>query len=106
MGANSIGGWTGQKEHGGRPFRIWGSKLTENVSQAMARDVLGMGILALEKAGFPVLLHFHDEALVEVDEDNAIDAAKEVEHIFTTPPEWALDLTLASSVEITDRYKK
>lgn len=55
------------------PFRyIWrklytyGGKLTENAVQAIARDVLAKAMLRVAAAGYPIILHVHDEIVAEV----------------------------------------
>lgn len=45
--------------------RTWGGTLTENIVQAVARDLIMEGILRLEKAGYKTLLTVHDEAICE-----------------------------------------
>jgi DNA polymerase len=59
---NEQGKWV--KVRNGRG--IWGGQLTENVVSALARDHLADAILRLEAAGYPVVVHVHDSACVEV----------------------------------------
>ncbi len=54
----SSGGW-------GR-IESYGPKLVENIVQATARDCLAVAIDRLERAGFPVVFHVHDEVICEV----------------------------------------
>jgi DNA polymerase len=53
-------GWKRNKDH------IWGGVFTENLTQAVARDLLAAGMLRVEAAGFPVVLHMHDSVACEV----------------------------------------
>lgn len=46
----------------------YGPKLAENVTQAVARDIFYDGKLRLERAGYPIVLHTHDEPVAEVRE--------------------------------------
>ena len=55
-----------QASEGVRETKIWGGFITENACQAIARDIFGDILLRLEKAGISVVLHSHDEVLVEV----------------------------------------
>tara|TARA_R110002096_G_scaffold147108_3_gene306785 strand:- start:657 stop:2408 length:1752 start_codon:yes stop_codon:yes gene_type:complete len=64
---------------------LYGGKLAENVVQAIARDVMGANLLRLEEAGHQILLHIHDEAIIEVDAD--FDTS-EVESIMAHTPSW------------------
>lgn len=97
----------GDFTHNSMQPRLWGGTLTENITQRMARDVLANAILNLEKTGFPVIFHAHDEVILEVEETAANDYTKsEAIHILTTPPEWAPDLPLGAEGDYADAYTK
>ncbi len=84
----------------------YGGKLTENIVQAIARDLLGSSMLQLEAAGYHPVCHIHDECLVEVPEDNAQECYKEMAHIMETPPTWASDFPLRADGYTTPFYLK
>lgn len=98
---------TGWLAHAGQCLapaaRIYGGLLCENVVQATARDVFAHGLLNLEAAGFPVLFHVHDEAIV--DAPAGADPAA-IARLLTAPPAWCRDLPVAADCEVSDRYKK
>lgn len=85
---------------------IWGGHLTENVVQAMARDILAEAILATEDAGWPIGLHVHDEEVGVVDEADGEEALADIIEIMRTPPAWAPDIPLGAEGQVTKRYCK
>lgn len=64
--------YMGKQQNGSRWLRInsHGGKFIENIVQAIARDVLREGMLALHKAGFWLIGHVHDEAISEERKDD------------------------------------
>jgi DNA polymerase I-like protein with 3'-5' exonuclease and polymerase domains len=98
--------WRTRVERGGPAYKIHGPKVTENLTQAMARDVLALNILQAERAGLPVVLHVHDEIVTCVPEGDAEEAKRELVRIMSTPPEWAPDLPVGVEATISRRYWK
>ena len=73
---------------------LHGGLLTENVVQAIARDLLVRVILECEKAGIPIVLHIHDEVIACVPEVQAEQAMETMIQIWRTVPQWAEGLVL------------
>lgn len=83
----------------------WGGKLTENVVQAVARDLVMEALLRLEKTGiyFPVLA-VHDEIVGERNKEKG--STEEFEKIMSEVPEWASGLPIKVEAWSEDRYRK
>jgi DNA polymerase len=90
-------------EMGGTVTHWFGGKLAENLVQGTARDVLAAAILRIEAAGHSVVLHVHDEVVVECDMDVT---DEQIHALITVTPEWCPGLPIDSSVESADRYFK
>lgn len=84
----------------------YGGKLTENIVQAISRDLLGNSMLNLENSEYYPVCHIHDECLVEVPEENAKEYYEEMAYIMSTPPDWASDLPLRADGYTTPFYLK
>jgi DNA polymerase len=95
--------WTASVERGGPQIPFYGGKLCENLVQAVARDVMGAAVLRLEKAGCPVVMHIHDEAVCEV--DNSVPAG-EIERLMSVCPEWLDGCPIGAEATDAVRYKK
>jgi DNA polymerase len=86
-------------------FALYGGLATENVVQAIARDLLAWGITKAEVAGYPVIGHVHDEIITEVARDFDPDA-KRFERLICELPAWAAGLPLGASGYSGNRLKK
>jgi DNA polymerase len=78
----------------------YGGSLTENVTQAVARDLLAHALSEMDEAGMEVVGHVHDEVLVAGDDIEA------VTRLMTAAPRWAHGLPLAAEGFVTTRYRK
>jgi DNA polymerase len=84
----------------------YGGKLSENITQAIARDLLAEAILRCEDFGFPVVLHVHDEIVVELPERHAKIYEQEVFNKVKKNPAWCPDLPIAVEGWRGKRYRK
>ena len=84
-------------------LRTYGGKLTENIVQATARDILGYVILRAEQRGLNVVFHIHDEIIVEATKDQTLPM---VEALFSEPIPWCKDLPLKGAGYTTPYYLK
>lgn len=88
------------------PVDTYGGKLTENITQAVARDILAEAIERLEAAGYQVVFHVHDEVVVEVSTDNPEKDLAAVKDIMGQSLPWAPGLPLAADGWVGDFYTK
>ena len=92
--------------------QTYGGKLVENIVQAIARDVLAYAIstistrLTTGDLDARIVLHVHDEVVVEVEAECAEQVQGYLEKVFSTPPNWAAGLPLKGESFISDYYKK
>ena len=82
----------------------FGGKLAENATQAIARDILAHAMLNLDAAGYPIVFHVHDEAVMEmpIGEGSMDDACA----VMGQPPDWASDLPLRADGYECAYYRK
>ena len=82
----------------------YGAKFCENIVQATARDVLAEAMLRLEKKGFDIVCHIHDEVVLEVPEGSS--SVEEVNEIMAVCPDWCEGLPLKAAGFESPFYKK
>ena len=85
-------------------LRTYGGKLVENIVQAIARDCLAAAMTRLEAEGYQIVMHIHDEVVIECPAD-ACDLDN-VCRIMGEPIDWAKGLILTADGYVTDYYKK
>lgn len=82
----------------------FGGKIAENCTQSIARDLLAHAMQNLEAAGYPIVFHVHDEAVIEVPIGQG--SVEEACRIMAIPPDWAQDLPLRADGEEMEFYRK
>ena len=86
--------------------KLWPGMFVENVTQAVAADVLRGTLVRLEDKGYPVRLHTHDEILVETDEPSAEDTARRLGIIMRQGFNWSFGLPIMSEETVAPYYSK
>ena len=81
----------------------WGGKLVENIVQAVARDCLAVALLRLDKAGYDIVFHVHDEIIAEAPEGSRWE---DMADIMGLPIDWAPGLLLRGDGYETKFYMK
>ena len=85
-------------------IETYGPKLVENIVQATSRDLLALAMLRLRDSGFDIVMHIHDEAVLEVPNGKA--SVEEVCQIMAIAPVWAEGLPLMADGYECNFYKK
>ncbi|SPP31537.1 hypothetical protein ARAF_0669 [Arsenophonus endosymbiont of Aleurodicus floccissimus] len=86
-------------------LKTYGGKITENICQSTARDVLAYNIPPIEKTGYEIVLTVHDEIISEAP-DTPQFSAEVLSTLLSAKPYWAFDLPLNAAGFETDRYRK
>lgn len=84
-------------------LETYGPKLVENIVQATARDILAEAMLRLTKAGYKIVMHVHDEAVIEAPASASLE---DICSVMAKQPKWAKGLLLRADGYICDYYKK
>lgn len=82
----------------------YSGKLTENITQATARDLLAEAMHRMELAGLDIVGHVHDEVILEVPENST--TVEKVCGIMNQNPKWADGLPLSSAGYTGNYYFK
>ena len=83
----------------------YGGKLVENIVQATARDCLAEVMKRVSSLGYKIVMHVHDEIIVDVPNEDK-DAPAKITAIMGEPISWAPGLPLRGDTYETDFYKK
>ncbi|HBA50149.1 MAG TPA: hypothetical protein DCZ91_20620 [Lachnospiraceae bacterium] len=85
-------------------IETYGPKLVENIVQGTARDLLAEAMLRLKKRGYQIVMHIHDEVVLEV--PDGVSSVEEVCSIMAEQPDWAVGLPLRADGYECAFYKK
>lgn len=85
-------------------IETYGPKLVENIVQAASRDLLAEAMLRLHGAGYEIVMHIHDEVVIEAHINR--NSLEEVCEIMSIAPEWAEGLFLKADGYECSYYKK
>ena len=96
MGINSAKKWD--------RLETFGGKLTENIVQGTARDLLANALINAANAGYDTVFHVHDEIICEV--PNGYGSVDELCKLMCIKPEWADGLPLNADGFECESYKK
>lgn len=108
MGENRFGGESITYEGVGATkkwerLESYGPKFVENIVQATARDILAEAMLRLDAAGYHIVMHVHDEAVIEAPADASLE---DICAIMGMTPSWASGLILRADGYTCDFYQK
>jgi DNA polymerase len=82
----------------------WGSRLFENITQALCVDLLNRGCIESEARGFPICMIIHDQVLCETSASSG--TLEDFTEAFCTKDEWTDGLPLKASGDIAPYYLK
>ena len=87
------------------PSTTYGGALAENVTQAEAASLLREALVTCRKWKLDVVLHVHDEIVIEAPFELLKDSGRDLRRIMETAPAWAEGLPLDAEAEYGPRYK-
>jgi DNA polymerase len=86
--------------------RLWRGLACENVTQAVANDLLRYAMRTLDSEGFEIILTVHDEIVLECPINKVEQTMQRLEQIMCTPPGWAKGIPLGVECASRTRYGK
>lgn len=84
----------------------YGGKLAENIVQAISRDVLAYSMQTLENNNFNIVMHIHDEVVIDTLKSKSKENYTKIVKLMTEDIPWAPGLILKAEGSILDYYKK
>jgi DNA polymerase len=86
--------------------RLWKGLACENITQAVANDLLRWSCRQLDVEGFEIILTVHDEIVLECATDAVAFTTQRLKEIMCTPPAWAAGIPLDIECSVMERYGK
>lgn len=105
FGGTSITYWGQGVSRKWQKLETYGGKLVENIVQAIARDLLAEAITRIEKAGHRIVMHIHDEVVIDEPNNSGITVA-DICALMNELPEWAEGLPIDAAGYECDFYQK
>ena len=110
IGVNRFGGtaityWGQGVSRKWQKLEAYGGKLVENIVQAIARDLLAEAITRIESAGHRIVMHVHDEVVIDEPINSDITVA-DICALMNELPEWAEGLPIDAAGYECDFYQK
>jgi DNA polymerase len=85
------------------PVNIWGGTVTENVTQALARNVIADYMIKIRHR-YTIALTVHDSLVCVIRKDQLDEAVSFIQTVMSTPPSWAPGLPVAVEIKTGDNY--
>jgi DNA polymerase len=82
----------------------YGGKLTENEIQKLSRDIMVLGMMRAEAAGYPIIFNVYDELVAEV--DKGFGSIEEFVSLLCQRPSWAKTCPISAEGWRGERYRK
>lgn len=80
--------------------------IVHNCVQGIARDCLAETLKRVSAAGYHIVMHVHDEIIVDTPKDTAEESFEEITELMGISPVWAPGLILKGDGYMTDYYRK
>ncbi len=84
---------------------LYGGKIVENITQAVAFDLMANGTLVAARKGYRIYSLIHDEAMAAWD-DHTTQSIEDFQRCLESAPAWADGLPLGTSGEVVPYYRK
>jgi len=84
----------------------YGGSLFNNIVQGFCRDLLADCMLSLQERGAKIVLHTHDDCVLELEAAKAERAREALQDLMRTPPDWAKGFPLFAKCSVMKRYGK